>query len=101
MRIFTAVFIGLLGVCSHAEAQQPVNPKKWEVAGSAALFYAAPGDDTLYDDDWYFEGRYAAAIAHYWTENLKTEARVRDERRRVDLPAGGSDRARQSAELPV
>ena len=72
MRTFTPIFICLLGVCGYAEAQQPVNPKQWEVAGSAALFYAAPGDDTQYDQ-WYFEGRYAAALARYWTENLKTE----------------------------
>ena len=72
MRTFTSIFIVLLGACGAAEAQQP-DPKKWEVAGSAALFYAAPGDDTQYRDQWYFEGRYAAAIARYWTENLKTE----------------------------
>ena len=73
MRTFTPLFIVLLAVCGPAEAQQPVDPKKWEAAGSAALFYAAPGDNTRYRDHWYFEGRYAAAIAHYWTENLKTE----------------------------
>ena len=74
MRTFTSIFIVLLGVCRPAEAQQPIDPKQWEVAGSAALFYATPGDnDTQYHDEWYFEGRYAVAIAHYWTENLKTE----------------------------
>ena len=73
MRTITSLFIVLLGACRPADAQQPADPKKWEVAGSAALFYAAPGDQTQYRDHWYFEGRYAAAIAHYWTENLKTE----------------------------
>src|SRR5688572_17603282 len=74
MRTFTSIFIVLLAVCGPAEAQQAVDSKKWEVAGSAALFYAAPGDyDTRSGGHWYFEVRYAAAIARYWTENLKTE----------------------------
>lgn len=74
MRTFASIFVVLLGICGSADAQQTVDPKKWEVTGSAALFYARPGDhDTQYRDNWYFEGRYAAAIAHYWTENLKTE----------------------------
>jgi len=29
-----------------------------------------PGDATQDRDHWYFEGRYSAAIAHYWSENL-------------------------------
>jgi opacity protein-like surface antigen len=74
MRTFTSLFIVLLTVPGSVQAQSSDDPKKWEVAASAALFYAAPGDnDTHYRDQWYFEGRYAAAIAHYWTENLKTE----------------------------
>jgi opacity protein-like surface antigen len=74
MRRFASILVVLLGLGGSADAQQAVDPKKWEVAGSAALFYARPGDnDTPYRDTWYFEGRYAAAIAHYWTENLKTE----------------------------
>ena len=73
MRTFASICI-LFGICSQAHAQQPVNATKWEVAGSAALFSARPGDyDTPYRDNWYFEGRYSAAIARYWTENLKTE----------------------------
>jgi len=74
MRTFTSIFIVLVAVSGPAQAQPPGDPKKWEVAGSAALFYAAPGDNgTQERDQWYFEGRYSAAIAHYWTENLKTE----------------------------
>ena len=74
MRTFTSIFILWLGVCRSVHAQPPVDPKKWEVAGSAALFYATPGDDdNTYGDNWYFARRYAATIAHYWTENLKTE----------------------------
>ncbi len=46
MRTFASIFIVLLGVCGPADAQQPVDPKKWEVAGSAALFYATPGKTT-------------------------------------------------------
>ena len=74
MRTFTSTFVVLLAVSGPVRAQTPGDPKKWEVGGSAALFYAAPGlNDTQYRDQWYFEGRYSAAIAHYWTENLKTE----------------------------
>ena len=74
MRTFTSIFIVFLAVPDPALAQPPGDPKKWEVAGSAALFYAAPGDnDTQHRDQWYFEGRYSAAIARYWTENFKTE----------------------------
>ena len=74
MRTFTSVFIALLAIYRPAEAQPSVDPNKWEVAGSAALFYATPGpNETRYRDQWYFEGRYSAAIARYWTENLKTE----------------------------
>src|ERR671913_2376878 len=74
MRTFTSIFIVLFACSAPAQAQPPVDPKKWEIAGSAALFYAAPGDsDTQYRDQWYFEGRYSAAIARYWTEHLKTE----------------------------
>lgn len=74
MRTFTSIFIVLLAVPSPVQAQPPGDSKQWELAGSAALFYAAPSDnDPGHRDQWYFEGRYSAAIAHYWTENLKTE----------------------------
>ena len=74
MRAFTSIFIVLLAISRPAQAQPSADPKKWEVAGSAALFYGAPGNnDTQQRDQWYFEGRYSASIARYWTENLKTE----------------------------
>ena len=57
MRTFASIFVVLLGTCGSADAQQSIDPKKWEVAGSAALFYATPGDDNTYNDNWYFEGR--------------------------------------------
>jgi hypothetical protein len=74
MRAFTSIFIVFLVAPSPVQAQSPADRKKWEVAGTAALFYAAPGEnDTQHRDQWYFEGRYSGAIARYWTENLKTE----------------------------
>ena len=100
MRTFTSIFIVLLGVCGHGRG--PTASRSKEVGGCrvrGAVLRRARRTTRSTTTDWYFEGRYAAAIAHYWTENLKTERRVRDKRRRVDLPAR-FDRAWQSAELP-
>jgi opacity protein-like surface antigen len=85
MRRLSVIFMILLGLtwAGRAEAQstsaKAASDKlsdlpRWDVAGSASLFWAKPGaSDTLYQDDWYFNGRYAAAIGQYWTEHLKTE----------------------------
>lgn len=41
---------------------------------SVGTFTARPGEnDPPHYNDWYSEGRYAASIGYYWTENLKTE----------------------------
>jgi hypothetical protein len=84
MRHFSWIFIVLLGfVAGEARAQTP-ELKKWEFLVNAAVFEVRPhirqGDggqageyQSAYGDDWYFSGRYAASIGHYWTEHLKTE----------------------------
>jgi len=75
MRRTTWIFVILLGLGATARAQTSSDFKNWDVAGSASLFYEKPGDiNSITGDDWYFNGRYAAAIGHYWTEHLKTEA---------------------------
>jgi len=73
MRKISLIFVILLGI-GIGEAKAQSDPKKWDVSGSAALFEARPGEnETVYQDNWYFHGRYAVAIGHYWTEHLKTE----------------------------
>jgi hypothetical protein len=70
----TALFIGMLGLASAAQAQQLPDAKKWELSASAAVFEVRPGEETpSYGDDWYFSGRYAVAVGRYWTAHLKTE----------------------------
>ena len=74
MRRIAWIFVVLLGIGSSAAAQTTSEPKRWDVSGSAALFEARPGqNDTLYQDNWYFHGRYAVTVGHYWTQHLKTE----------------------------
>lgn len=77
MRKQVGIFAVVLGVCGAAEAQQPSKPatgKQWEAGASVALIERRPGgNDTPYRDNWYAQGRYAGAIAHYWTSHLKTE----------------------------
>ena len=76
MRKYSWIFAVFLGIVSSAaaEAQQQSQMPKFEVGASAGLMSATPGpNDTLYQDSWYGEGRYAGSIAYYWTRNLKTE----------------------------
>lgn len=77
MRRISWIFVVLLGFASLVEAQPSGDNaafKRWDVAATAALFNSTPGGDSgFYGDDWYFDGRYAASIGHYWTEHLKTE----------------------------
>ena len=74
MRRNTCIFVVLLGICGSAEARQLPDRGKVEVGGTVGVISARPGESgTMYDDDWYGQGRYAASIAYYWTRNLKTE----------------------------
>ena len=77
MRGTVWIFAVFLGIFNVAEARQPAEtplPKRWDLAGSVALFDYRPGDNnTLYNDDWYSAGRFGAQIGYYWTEFLKTE----------------------------
>lgn len=75
MRKISLICVVLLRIGVSTAAAQPLAaPKHWDVSATAALFEAKPGEnDTLYQDNWYFQGRYAAAIGYYWTEHLKTE----------------------------
>jgi hypothetical protein len=46
----------------------------WDVNFTAGLFEGRPSpSEERYGDAWYYEGRYAIAAGHYWTENLETE----------------------------
>jgi opacity protein-like surface antigen len=76
MRVITLIAV-LLVAAGRAEARQAESspaPKKWDVSVTVAAAHMSPGEsDTRYWDDWYFAGRYAAAIGRYWTEHLKTE----------------------------
>jgi opacity protein-like surface antigen len=62
-----------LGAGNLAWAQQSAPLPRVELAVSAGIVSASPGDDTPYGDDWYGEGRYGGSIAYYWTKHLKTE----------------------------
>ena len=84
MRKISWILMLLVAIAGVAEARQQAAPKKWEASASAAVFEVKPhlrqgygglaGEyRSAYGDDWYFEGRYAVAIGHYWTEHLKTE----------------------------
>lgn len=51
-------------------AQLPV----WDISFGVGTFEGRPGDNnTAYQDNWFFHGRYAVSIDRYWTEHLKTE----------------------------
>lgn len=74
MRKFAWIFVVLLAA-DAAEAQQAASqPPRWDVNINIGTFGARPGEsEPPHYNDWYFEGRYAASIGYYWTENLKTE----------------------------
>ena len=63
----------LFGVGANAIAQQPNPTPKWEASGGVGLVEARPGENQAAWDNWYAQGRYAGAIARYWTSHLKTE----------------------------
>jgi hypothetical protein len=72
MRTFLWIFAVLLSA-GVAEAQT-AEPAKWDVSVSASLFNGRPGQRAGgYQDEWYFDGRYAASIGRYWTDHFKTE----------------------------
>ena len=77
MRKFAWIFIVLLGIVGSAEAQTvaeaPPRPRL-EASASIAFIEVSPEKlDVPYYDRWYAEGRYAGAIAYYWSRHLKTE----------------------------
>lgn len=76
MRKRSWIFVILLGIGGVAEAQtvpEPAPRPGWEASASIALIEASPNKlDVPYYDSWYAEGRYAGAIARYWTNHLKT-----------------------------
>ena len=73
MRRFAPV-LGIL-LFGTAAAAQPVDRPKFDVNLSAGFFEARPEEDesTNTYQHWYGEGRYAAGLGYYWTENFKTE----------------------------
>ena len=72
MRRMIRFFTGLLFVPGLAIAQTQQLPG-WDINVSAGLFQARPTDDTRGWDDWYHQGRYAAAIGYYWSTHFKSE----------------------------
>jgi hypothetical protein len=72
MRRIAWIFTILLGICGSAAEAQSV--PKWDVGATAGLVEARPAaPDSPYDNDWYFEGRYAVSVGRFWTDHLKTE----------------------------
>jgi hypothetical protein len=73
MRKFLWIFAILLLPAAVAHAQETSQPR-WDISLSAGLFNARPGQEAGgYQEEWYFAGRYAAAIGRYWTDHFKTE----------------------------
>lgn len=60
---------------SAAEAKQvSPDPPRWDFGATVGWFEANPGETSNpYGDEWYGQGRYAAAIGYFWTAHLKTE----------------------------
>ena len=75
MRGFSWIFMLILTASSAAaQTSQPMpDMPRWDVNLNAGIFGHRPADTVHSYDNWYNEGRYAASIGYYWTENLKTE----------------------------
>ena len=76
MRRFSWIFVILLGIgVGTAQAQSdPAERPRWEASASIGLLEASPAKlDVPYYDHWYARGRFAGAIARYWTDHLKAE----------------------------
>lgn len=71
MRKSSWVLLILLGAAPAAAQNAPDWPR-WDLNLNAGIFGHRPGDGDRYNN-WYSEGRYAASIGYYWTENLKSE----------------------------
>lgn len=72
-RTLLSLFTLLVLLPSAGLAQTPA-PPRWDVSVLAGGVAARPaGHDVGYHDDWYFRGRYAIGVGHYWNEHLKTE----------------------------
>ena len=57
--------------------QQLAEPPRWDVNVSASLFNGRPGQVAGgYQEEWYFDGRYAASIGRFWTDHFKTELEI-------------------------
>ena len=71
----TAVWIfAILLVGAGSAAGQTTEPPRWDFGVSASLFNGRPGQQGGgYQDEWYFDGRYAASLGRYWTDHFKTE----------------------------
>lgn len=68
------VSLVLAAPAATASAQTAPEPARWDVHATAGGFWASTGtEQSLYGDDWYAEGRYAAAIGRFWAAHLKTE----------------------------
>lgn len=77
MRRISCIFAILLTAsAAHAQSTATVaspDVPRWDVNLNAGIFGHRPGDFDERYNNWYSEGRYAASIGYYWTENLKTE----------------------------
>jgi hypothetical protein len=72
MRKFSWIFLILLAAAPAGAQDAPDRPH-WDVNLSAGVFGHRPGDFDDRYNNWYSEGRYAASLGYYWTENLETE----------------------------
>jgi hypothetical protein len=69
MRKISWIFLVLVTIAGAAEARQ-----SWDVGATVGSFGASPATPpAAYNDDWYFDGRYAVAIGKYWSDHIKTE----------------------------
>jgi opacity protein-like surface antigen len=69
MRAITWGFVIFVGLSGVAEARQ-----SWDAGATIGSFGASPQTPpATYNDEWYFNARYAVAIGKYWTDHIKTE----------------------------
>ena len=90
----TALWIvAVLLVIAGAAEGQTMEPPRWDFGVSASLFNGRPGQQAGgYQDEWYFDGRYAASLGRYWTDHFKTE---------IELATTGEGRRFTQTSFPV
>jgi opacity protein-like surface antigen len=73
MRKTSVIFVALLAVAKAAAAQTTAPQPRFEMAVTAGVIEASPGERPAYYDNWYAQGRYAGSIGYYFTKHVKAE----------------------------